>query len=282
MLKNKSAECNYSTPLINVSYIELTADERNQFRLGLEYSFIDKNKHIQKNLAVNFKLLAYKVTENLKNCKCEDFHELLCVYMDIFTRNIYTTHNTYKNLECITNDPNIAVVSSDKESSVVIMNRSEHFKKLQHMIDEGIQNGVYIVTEDRTLEDLITCSVVFYTVTLRNMVPISNQPGQLYGIAKTFKFDNTADITVDNLKICPIIAQSGTYKYNAAKVVANYLKLLCSNVYIILNTQEFAKIIHELDPLKSNEQYVSYNVESLFTNVPVHGTIEYIINEIYV
>ena len=56
----------------------------------------------------------------------------------------------------------------DKESCVVIMNRSEYFKKLQHMINEGIQNGVYIVTEGRILEDL-NCSVVFYTVTLRNM-----------------------------------------------------------------------------------------------------------------
>ena len=35
------------------------------------------------------------------------------------------------------------------------------------------------------------------------------------------------------------------------------------------------------NPLKYNEQYVSYDVESLFTNVSVQETIEYIINEIY-
>ena len=39
--------------------------------------------------------------------------------------------------------------------------------------------------------------------------------------------------------------------------------------------------MHEQHPLKYSEQYVSYYVESLFTNVPVHETIEYIINEIY-
>ena len=43
------------------------------------------------------------------------------------------------------------------------------------------------------------------------MLPTSNQLGQLYGTAKTHKFDNTADITVDNLKFRPIKAQSGTY-----------------------------------------------------------------------
>ena len=50
------------------------------------------------------------------------------------------------------------------------------------------------------------------------MLPISNQPGQLYGTAKTHKFDNIADITEDNLKFHPIIAQFGTYTYNAAQV----------------------------------------------------------------
>ena len=57
-----------------------------QFKLGLEYSFIDKNKYIEKNLATNFESLADKVTENLENCKRDDFHELLRAYVDIFTK----------------------------------------------------------------------------------------------------------------------------------------------------------------------------------------------------
>ena len=66
------------------------------------------------------------------------------------------------------------------------------------------------------------------------MLPTSNQPGKLYGSAKTDKFNNTANITVDNIKFRPIIAQSGTYTYNAAQENANYLKPLCSNnEYII-------------------------------------------------
>ena len=66
------------------------------------------------------------------------------------------------------------------------------------------------------------------------MVPTLNQPGQLYGTVKTHKFDNTADIVVDNLKFRPIIALSGKYTDNAAQVVANYIKSLCNNnEYII-------------------------------------------------
>ena len=67
----------------------------------------------------------------------------------MFTKNVYATlDNTYKNLKRIIYYLNIAAVSGDKESCIVIMNRSDCFKKLQHMIDEGIQNGVFIAAED--------------------------------------------------------------------------------------------------------------------------------------
>ena len=40
--------------------------------------------------------------------------------------------------------------------------------------------------------------------------------------------------------------------------------------------------MREQNSLKSNQQYVSYDVESLFTNVPVHKTFEHITNKILV
>ena len=56
------------------------------------------------------------------------------------------------------------------------------------------------------------------------MLPKSNKPGQLYGTAQTHKFNSIENITWENLKSCPIITQSGTYTYNAAQVIADYLK----------------------------------------------------------
>ena len=38
--------------------------------------------------------------------------------------------------------------------------------------------------------------------------------------------------------------------------------------------------LKQQDPLLPDEEYVSYDVESLFTNVPVHETIDYILQEI--
>ena len=100
---------------------------------------------------------------------------------------------------------------------------------------------------------------------------------------KCHKFDYVEDITLENLKFHPIIAQSGTYTYNTAQVIADYLKPLRSdNDDIIRNTQEFPKLLQQQDPSLPNEEYVSYDVKSLFTNVPIQETIDYILDEIYV
>ena len=158
---------------------------------------------------------------------------------------------------------------------------------MQQMIDKEIKDKVYEEATDNTLEDL----KLFQSFLYRNlskyehykeMYPSSNQPARLYGTAKTHKFEHVNDINLEKLKFRPIIAQTGTYTYKAAQVIANYLKPLCSdNKYIIRNTQDFPKLFLDEPPLNDNEEYVSYDVESLFTNIPIEDTINYIVDEIY-
>ena len=56
---------------------------------------------------------------------------------------------------------------------------------------------------------------------------------------------------------------------------------MCQNEYKINDTQSFPPILKDQTPLNPNEKYVSYDVESLFTNIPVDETINYTINEFY-
>ena len=249
-----------------------------------------KIKASKKHLAANFESLADKITDNLDSHKREDFQEFLKAYVDIFTKIVFaTTDYTYKHLKRIIKDPNLVVVSGDKESCVVIMNKSDYQNKVQQMINDWIRDGIYKVTADNTLDDLKTFKSFLYRnfygkyEHYEKMLPKSNQPGQLYGTAKAPKFSSIEDITLENLELRPIIAQSGTYTYNGAQLIADYLKSLCrDNDYMIRNTQEFPKLLQQQDPLLSNEEYVSYNVKSLLTNVPIQEKIDYILDEIYV
>ena len=110
---------------------------------------------------------------------------------------------------------------------------------------------------------------------------MSNQPGLIYATAKTHKFTSLDEINVDNLNFRPIISQIGTYAYNAAKVIAEYVKPLCSNQFKISDIQEFASLIKD-QSLNDDDEYVSYDVDFQFTYIPLAQTIKYIIHQIYI
>ena len=53
------------------------------------------------------------------------------------------------------------------------------------------------------------------------------------------------------------------------------------NEYKINDYLKFSDLIKAFPPLQKNEEYVSYDVDSLFTNIPLKETIDYIIHKIY-
>ena len=95
------------------------------------------------------------------------------------------------------------------------------------------------------------------------------------------KFDNLSDISATNLKLRPIIDLTGTCYYKTGKVISKYLKLLTKNGFIINNAQDFLGMLNNV-PIPEDEEDVSYDVELLFTNIPIKGTIDSICEEIYV
>ena len=48
----------------------------------------------------------------------------------------------------------LVILRGDKDSSVLIINRSDLLEKLEGMIEEGVKKGIYKKTEDTTLQDL--------------------------------------------------------------------------------------------------------------------------------
>ena len=123
------------------------------------------------------------------------------------------------------------------------MQKDDYNDKIQQMIDEGIKNGIYTHTEDNTLnnlrkfQDFLRRNFKDKFVRYEDMRHMSNQPGHIIAAAKRHKLNSLDEIKVDNLKFRPIISQIGTYTYNATKVIAEYLKPLCSNQYKISDTQ---------------------------------------------
>ena len=85
--------------------------ERKELEMGLEYGFVDKNKRLKQQLAVNMETVSHSAIKYVENNKVEDFHEFLRAYTDIFTKNIYATKDfTNKNLKNMINNDKLAIV----------------------------------------------------------------------------------------------------------------------------------------------------------------------------
>ena len=90
------------------------------------FSFVDKNKHVKKNIAASMENVAEAVDKDLDNEKREDFHELLQAYMDIFSKNLYfSTDCTYNNLKRLIKDESIVFIPGDKDSAIVITDKND-------------------------------------------------------------------------------------------------------------------------------------------------------------
>ena len=96
--------------------------------------------------------LAYIASKQVDPSQLENFHEFLHGYADVFSKNFLSSNDeTYKN-RIRKND--VVILKCDKDSSVVIMNRSVYLEQLWEMIKVGVKKGTYKKTENTTLQDL--------------------------------------------------------------------------------------------------------------------------------
>lgn len=76
-----------------------------------------------------------------------------------------------------------------------------------------------------------------------------------------------------NLSVTPILSATGTYNFQLAKWLDEKLKPLSFNHHTITDVFACAEEVTEFN-FSEDDLLVSYDVTSLFTNVPLDETIE--------
>ena len=83
---------------------------------SLKQCFVDKNKHIKKDTAVEFETLCSSHDKEISTDDKGNFHELLRSATNIFNQNIYrTNNNTYNVLKPLKRNKNVVFLSGDKD-----------------------------------------------------------------------------------------------------------------------------------------------------------------------
>ena len=107
------------------------------------------------------------------------------------------------------------------------------------------------------------------------MYPSDSAPARIYGTPKMHKFSSKDSFS----KLRPIVSSIGTLNYYLARFFCDLLSPLVPNDYSSKDTFSFVSQIKNANLCK--QFLVSYHVTSLFTNIPLQGTIDIAINLIF-
>ena len=271
--------------ITNISSRKLTVQEQNALQYGLHHHILPKSfDHDQVKVNIEKALdtavwkthgqVDFDVKDDIKRCyfDFEKEAEKVCSSK----KNIYL-HRTLRRLA---KDKEICICSYDKGTGVVVMDRNDYYKKLDTIISDSSKFVKIPVDDDDPKSHPIVKkqnSVKYYIQTYipeehhKGLIPSGSQPGKLYGLCKVHKKD---------YPMRPIVSMVNTPEYELAKYLDSFIKPCIPSRFMLNSTQDFLEKLNAFT-LKGNEVMVSYDVVSLFTNVPLKETIDIVLKYVY-
>ena len=116
---------------------------------------------------------------------------------------------------------------------------------------------------------------LFNEIEYNKLYPSGSAPAGIYGTPKIPKFSSYDSLP----KLRPIVPYVGTSNYNFTRFLCNLLSHLVPNDYSCKDTFYFVSQINNANFSKTF--LVSYDVTSLFSNIPLQETIDIAINLIF-
>ena len=272
--------------IFNLSDRNLSDAEKDVLSLGLDFALKPRKLDYY-----NYFLSFERVCNILRKCNKygdEDWNVLFnkisgianSTYNKIFRNQIRDPLNEQRinTLKTLKEDNNIIITRPDKGRRVVLMNKVEYDNKMGNIVNDSSKfrllnvdiSSHVLKLEDklnrllRSIKDII--GEGFY-----NDLHVSgSKPGTLYGLPKIHKVGNP---------LRPIISSIGTFSYNLAKFLVPIIDPLTKNEYTIENSTRFVNELCNLN-MTNSAIMASFDVESLFTNVPLKETTDIITGEL--
>ena len=161
-------------------------------------------------------------------------------------------------------------VLSCLEPATVILNKEDYIKKCNDHLDSGpyikLQKDptVRIKREARTKLAILRDNGTIDQSLYFKLKPTDSQAPRFYGLSKIHKA---------SIPVRPIVSYSGSPLFNLSKYIANILKpYTLLNKQHCKNSKEFSEFIRA-HTIGEDETMVSFDVEALYTNVPIDDAL---------
>ena len=170
-------------------------------------------------------------------------------------------------LKSLKRDKDIVILPADKGNATVVMDRTKYDEKMGTLIDtptyKKLSKDPTKTQEAKVLKILRNEKAVGRTE-YEAMRPSASRPPMIYGLPKVHK---------DNIPLRPIVSCIGSPTYRLAKHLVHIIGPLAGQTpSFVKNSRHFVEIVRG-ETIDSEEKLVSFDVESLFTNVPVEESI---------
>ena len=278
--------------ILNLSSYQLTENEQFVLGHGLKYSvpplFIDETE-----VLTEFELLFNELHHNFVATSEESVISLkskLAGYAYTYSEtdvrklssNFHKEH--FKALKSLRSNGNIVITKPDKGNSVCILDRNVYYDKMKNVLNDQskfLKLGPVNKYDKTALHEKKFCEVIL-KFTKNNMLPkdiaksirpVGSQRPRLYGLPKIHK---------DGVPLRPVLSAIGSPQYPVAKYLASVLKpvLMKYSTYCISDSFTFAKNINEMKYDKK-PFLCSFDIKSLFTNVPLDEAIKICADSLY-
>jgi hypothetical protein len=166
-------------------------------------------------------------------------------------------------------EEDLIISKADKGNSVVILNKTDYFRKCYDVLDDStfatISKDPTARFQKSVKSALASCSLLFKHSEKINLIQMNPLPPRFYGLPKIHK---------DGSPIRPVVSCIGSPSYKLASKLNSILRLLTgfSAKYGVANSINLTRNLRHLS-LPPNSKLVSFDVKNLFTSVPIHKTL---------
>ena len=168
----------------------------------------------------------------------------------------------------------------DKGNGVIILDKNKYKECVHKILNDNtkfkmLDTDPTVYREGQLQRKLLNCKKKgFFTDNVYNKVyPSGSKPARIYGLPKMHK-----EYT-DFPSFRPIISSLGTFNYALASHLGSILKDLLPSEYSCSDTFNFVQELRETDI--SDKFTISFDVTSLFTNVPLEETLNLAVETIF-
>ena len=213
----------------------------------------------------------------------EHFSKLKAEFVSI-SKDFSTKHNSpcsltknhFKALNSLRKNDSIVICKPDKGNAVVILDKTAYVEKMNQILNDGSKFSVDEFNIDLTqkiekqvngaIADLTKCNLITQKEAKHLKTQGSTIP-RMYGLPKTHK---------DGMPLRPILSMTNAPTFKLAQWLTNILAPVREAVsqHTLQDSFDFVNKIRTID--FTDKVFCSVDVMSLFTNVPLHQTIDFI------